>query len=461
MPSEAPLAVNYWARSAISNETLPKVTRDLAQNNPFPQLLRQDGCEIGVCVLVDGDDDAGVDLRAEAGKVLARGVTGGVEVFAHGDATGAERLHVIVEALAECGVVSARLNVAVELGVDQARLIGLAEGQDVVEVVAELLAAAYEHHKAVAPHHIFHFGHVGVIAIDLLIPFQAEQAEDLPLERIDDERALGGLAIRAINGLEAVRVGRRAYDERVLVVPKDALELLLQHRLGDQRFLHIVDIGSLSDEDIDVAPIEMHLPAEVARVEDGFPVALNLQHIRIRRRVIHRKRRDSNVIDHDPLPFLIRLELLQLFQATQAVFAQRFAEGHMPELGHHNLPRMRPEVLLDALRHKGKQPNMVVVHMREEDGLSAASQLRNRLIRSKLVGRLLIPLRQIVPHVDENLRSPLRPDFRDATPNLIAAMNSDSHTSFVCSGGKGRAGFCQIAAEVKTIFRPLFCRRFC
>ena len=459
MPSEAPLAVNYWARSAISNETLPKVTRDLAQNNPFPHLLRKDGREIGVCVLVDGDDDAGVDLRTEAGQILAGGVAGGVEIFAHGDAPDAERLHKVEEALAERGVVGALLDVAVELRVDKVRLFGLAEGQDVVEILSELFAAADEHHEAVAPHHIFHFGHIGIIAVDLLIPPQAEQAEDLPLERIDEERALGGLAIRAINGLEAVRVGRRAYDERVLVVPKDALELLLQHRLGGQRFLHIVDIGSLSDEDIDFAPIKMYRPAEVSRVEDVLPIALNLQHIRIRRRMVDREWRNGNVIDRNPSPFLIRPEPLQLFQATQAAFAQRFAEGHMPELGHHNLPRKRPEVLLDAIRHKGKQPNMVVVHMRKEDGPRAASQFRNRLIRSKLVGRLLIPLRQIVPQIDEDLHPPLRLNLRNATPNLITAMNSDSHTSFVCSGGKGRDGFCQIEAEVKTIIHlPIYCR---
>ena len=158
--------------------------------------------------------------------------------------------------------------------------------------------------------------------------------------------------------------------------------------------------------------------------------------------MIHRKWRDGNVVDHDPLPFLIRLELLQLFQATQDVFAQRFAEGHMPELGQHYLPRKRANVLLDALRHKRKKPDMVIVHMREEDGPRASGQIRNRLIISIFVGRLLVPLRQIMPQIDKDLRPPLRLNLRDTPPNLIPAMNSDSHTSFVYSGSKGRAGFC-------------------
>ena len=176
--------------------------------HPPPHLLRQDGRKVGVCIFVDGDDDARIDLCAEAGKVLARGVAGGVEVFAHGDAPGAERLHEVVEALAECRVIVALLDVAVELGIDQAGLLGLAEGKDSVDVFAELFAATDEHHEAVAPHHIFHFGHVGVIIVDLLLPLQTEDADDLFLERIDDERAFPRFATRTVKGLEAVRVGR-------------------------------------------------------------------------------------------------------------------------------------------------------------------------------------------------------------------------------------------------------------
>ena len=145
-------------------------------------VVRQDGRKVRVCIFVDGDDDAGVNLHAEAGQVFARGVARGVKVFSHGDASGAEAFHKVVEALAECGVVGTLLNVAMELGVDQARLIGLAEGQDAVEIVAELLAAADEHHEAIAPHHVFHFEYVGVKAVDRLFPLEAEKADDLLLE---------------------------------------------------------------------------------------------------------------------------------------------------------------------------------------------------------------------------------------------------------------------------------------
>ena len=95
------------------------------------------------------------------------------------------------------------------LGIGQARFFRLAERKNLVQIRLELLTAPYQHHKAIATHHIIHLFVCGTVSVNLVwsemvepssfFSLLGDEADDVFLVSIHDERPMRRLFVRAVN----------------------------------------------------------------------------------------------------------------------------------------------------------------------------------------------------------------------------------------------------------------------